>query len=83
MGIRIEKTGEIDTKIKIHPSFTDAWHFFKSLMIIVMCMLGVLDSPWLEANPILGLIILGFVWNGTFGLFYNYILIKKEHRKKH
>ena len=62
--------------------FTDSWHYFKSLMIITMCMLGVLDSPWLEANPILGLIILGIVWNGTFGLFYNIILIKKEHRKK-
>lgn len=63
--------------------FTDAWHTFKSLMICFL-MLAVLVA-WLSEPPFLNVwwfclafyIFLGLVWNLTFNLFYNKILVIK------
>lgn len=61
-------------KINMPVQFTDAWHFFKSLMIILLIAAIVLY------NPLFGIWIdffaLGFLWNMTFNFFYNVILRK-------
>lgn len=58
--------------------FTDAWHTFKSTMIILLT-LSVLTFNY--SGNILGysmlLIVYGFAWNLPFNLFYNRLLIKK------
>lgn len=69
---------------------TDAWHFFKSLMIIFMCtsiVLMTLSLPFTikdiydcmdyVLNFILHLLITGFIWNKTFTLFYHKIWEEK------
>lgn len=62
-------------KINIPSTFTDAWHFTKSSMIVFLIAAIVLYTP------VFGLFIdfsvLGLIWNLTFNLFYNVILIKK------
>ena len=66
-------------KINIHPSFTDSWHLFKSIMIF--CLMGAVvlyNSHGLIYD--LGLfIIYGISWNITFSLFYKRILKKNEN----
>lgn len=66
--------------------FTDAFHFFKMLMIVAICasiitfdaenLLLISDNKYF--NFTIALIIYGTVWNTTFSLFYNYILIKRK-----
>jgi hypothetical protein len=53
---------------------SDAWHLFKSLMIIFLCASIVTYKPLFGLWDIL---IFGTVWNATFSLFYNWILISK------
>ena len=53
---------------------SDAWHLFKSLMIILLCASIVTYTPLFGLWDIL---IFGTVWNLTFSLFYNKILIRK------
>lgn len=59
----------------------DAWHLFKSLMIIfqgIAIIFAWTDNPpfienfWFNCSV---LIIMGFLWNLTFNIFYNKILI--------
>ena len=64
-----------------YPVFlTDAWHLFKSLMIVFI----ILSILTFESNCVIawyGYIVLfvmyGILWNITFNLFYNHLLIKK------
>jgi hypothetical protein len=65
-----------------HPAQTDAWHLFKSLMIVFLIASGSIlffvdiNLPnWLLA---LGYFTVGgLIWNETFKLFYKRILISK------
>ncbi len=64
------------TKYKV-----DAWHLLKSLMIILL--VGAIVISLASEPPIfnvwwfyLGLFIwFGILWNGTFNIFYNHILL--------
>ena len=66
-------------------AFTDAWHFFKSATIILLAVslvmlpysihITVFDRQWL--NTLTEFIVLGVIWNKSFNLLYNKILIKK------
>lgn len=56
--------------------FTDAWHFFKSMMIILLILSIVLYTPlvfyiWID------FIAYGIIWILFFNLFYNYLLRRK------
>lgn len=61
--------------IIIPVQFTDAWHFFKSLMIILFALSVVFYSQiiyiWTD------FVLFGIIWNLTFNLFYNHLLKKK------
>jgi len=69
---------EVSNKLPIIIPYTgykmDAWHNFKSLMIVLMCLSVVVYKPFID--PIIDFIIAGCVWNLTFNLFYNKILNK-------
>lgn len=54
--------------------FTDAWHTFKSLMIVFLCFAVV--SYKRMVNWYVDILIIGITWNLIFNLFYNLILIK-------
>jgi hypothetical protein len=69
---------------------TDAWHFFKMLMIVFICtsisllilnpvLIVRLTDGWLDYvfNFVGQLVIMGIVWNNTFTLFYHTIWVKK------
>ena len=64
---------------------TDGWHFFKMLMIVFMCGAAVASTysePWLAtrlADVCLRLFVTGTVWNLTFSLFYNKLLIDPDN----
>ena len=51
----------------------DAWHLFKSAMIVFMCA----SICFANSFNILDFICLGILWNIIFNLFYNHLLIKK------
>ena len=63
---------------------TDAWHLFKTMMIIFVCAAMAFgasaDVPyfnrWTEKGVIFALS--GMVWNTVFSLFYDKTLRKKE-----
>ena len=65
------------------PAFlTDGWHLFKSLMIVFIC-LSIAFADGIYSNPkwysyIVIVVMFGTVWNLTFNLFYNHILIRKK-----
>lgn len=68
----------IDTRIVIHPAFTDAWHSYKSSMITYMCAAIVLYDYRGDIWGHLGaFVIYGAIWNVTFSLFYKRLLAKK------
>lgn len=52
--------------------FTDAFHLFKSLMIIFFAVAVVTYNQMI--NSIIDLLIMGACWNGTFNCFFNKIL---------
>jgi len=54
--------------------FTDAFHFFKSSMILLLCLSVVFHQELL--NWWIDLLIYGFLWNSFFKMFYKYILRK-------
>lgn len=73
------------TKYKVN-----AWHLFKSAMIILHALSNCfifLAGTYITYLPykiliVIGLLIVyGFRWNGFFNLFYNKILLQKKHRK--
>lgn len=67
---------------KIPVQITDAWHFFKSLMIIgLVCAIVYFPDSYPICffqeqlyNQLCWIGILGITWNITFSLFYNKIL---------
>ena len=71
LGIRVNKPVQI----------TDAWHFFKMLMIIFFCSASVVNMYFaIEFNVFISigiLIIYGTLWNLPFSLLYNKVLINK------
>jgi len=65
-------------------AFTDGWHLFKSIMIVLLA-LSVIFFPYTYAicildnfflNVIGWLVIFAIAWNGPFSLMYNRILKK-------
>lgn len=74
------------TKYKVN-----AWHLFKSAMIILQALSSCfmfLAGTYITYLPCKTLIVIGFLiaygirWNGFFNLFYNKILLKKKCTKK-
>lgn len=65
-------------------AFTDAWHLFKSIKIILTAIVVVafahIQAICFFSSPIFNmftwLLILGYTWNITFSIFYNYLLKK-------
>lgn len=66
-------------------AFTDAWHLFKSMMIVLI-VLSIVTFPYTFEiclfhstflNVLLWIGLLGTAWNVTFSFFYNKVLIKK------
>jgi len=65
-------------------AFTDGWHFFKSLQIVLLAVAVIMflyafdiclfDKEWL--NQLAWLSGLGVVWNVTFSFMYNKVLKK-------
>jgi hypothetical protein len=53
---------------------TDSWHFFKMLMIVLVCC--AIISYEIIVSPIVDLCLLGIFWNTTFSFYYN-IIFKK------
>lgn len=51
--------------------FTDAWHLFKSLMVVFLAL-----SAAFSFNQLALFVILGIAWNCIFNIFYNHILVK-------
>lgn len=69
--------------IVLHPAFTDAWHFAKSLMIVLItgcvvmgCAISSGPARWYEL--ILEFVLLGLLWNTTFTFFYDVVFRKKK-----
>lgn len=59
--------------------FTDAWHFFKLLMLLFWSgavIAAYYTEPFINIWVQLGLMYP--VWNGTFIIWYKYILVKKK-----
>jgi hypothetical protein len=58
--------------------FTDAWHLFKSLMIVFLAIGLQLASQYFTPiySYLEAVVIFGLVWNLTFNLFYNKLLRK-------
>ncbi len=80
------KNGLIKWWIFDKPVFlTDGWHLFKSLSIACLCLSVVMfdqgtwlpDAPKYIKLPVV-FVLYGTIWNVTFSLFYNKILIKKK-----
>lgn len=68
LGVKVNKPVQI----------TDSWHFFKMIMIFMLCFSIIFYSPFITyfniyLNFAFELIILGSVWNNTFSLFYNHV----------
>lgn len=61
--------------INVPSTFTDGWHFFKSIMIFFLVAAIVLYTP--VFSVLIDFAVLGLIWNLTFNLFYNVFLIKK------
>lgn len=59
----------------------DAWHFFKSLMIVLLCTAIILFVSYNHTfiSKTIELIILGAIWNLTFNLIYNNKNYKQWH----
>ena len=74
--VRMEKVIYIGNLFSIkYPTFlTDAWHFFKSLMIVLLGFAIVLYNP--VVNIYVDIILVGLAWNLTFNVFYNKIFKK-------
>ena len=57
--------------IKLAPTFTDAWHLFKSIMIVFMILAVVFYNP--IVCILVDVIIYGIVWNVVFNLCFNHL----------
>ena len=64
---------------------TDAWHLFKMFMIIFLALSIITFNDYMDIREnflifLFQLCLYGIVWNGTFSLFYKYILKKDEQK---
>ena len=75
--VRMEKVIYIGNLFSIkYPTFlTDAWHFFKSLMIVLLGFAIVLYVP--VVNIYVDIILVGLAWNLVFDVFYNKLFKKR------
>lgn len=75
--VRMERQLFIGNLFSIkYPTFlTDAWHFFKSLMIVLLGFAIVLYVP--VVNIYVDIILVGLAWNLTFNVFYNKLFKKR------
>jgi hypothetical protein len=55
----------------LHPAFTDAWHLFKSLMIVFLVSAIIFYDPIFCI--LIDFIIFGIAWNVVFVQFFNNI----------
>lgn len=51
----------------------DGWHLANSLMIVFIICFGVYVKPLFHYKAI-DVVFYGLLWNGVFGLFFDYIL---------
>lgn len=57
-----------------YPIFlTDAWHFFKSSMVVCLGLAIICYKPFM--TPIFDLVLIGVIWNIMFLLFYKKLLV--------
>lgn len=65
-----------NTNINYPVQLTDAFHFFKMLMVVFNCLsiITFVNCSYTFLSFIILLLIYGTVWNMTFSLFYNKIL---------
>lgn len=57
--------------VMVPVQFTDAWHFFKMAMVMILC--------WAIAPNFVGWCILGIAWNVPFDVMYNVVLVSKTY----
>jgi hypothetical protein len=62
-------------------AFTDGWHLFKSMMIVLLAVTAAILPDityftWTWLDIICTIVILGTAWNVTFSLMYNVVLKK-------
>lgn len=76
-------------KINYPVQLTDAWHFFKMMMIIFIALSAVTFEKhymplfYAVSNPLFIILLMcgyGLAWNLTFNLFYNHLLIRKQKK---
>ena len=60
--------------------FTDAWHLFKSLMVVLFVLAIVLYKPFF--GILIDFFVLGAIWNLEFLSFYNKILVVRKNKIK-
>jgi len=66
-----------NSKINYPVQLTDAWHFFKTLMIVFLALSVItfdntITSSWY--GYLIIFVVYGLIWNLWFNLFYNHIL---------
>ena len=61
--------------IRLAPAFTDSWHFFKSLMIVLIVLSVVLYKPLF--GEVIDFVVMGLIWNFVFLFFYEVVFKKK------
>lgn len=49
----------------------DAWHFLKSIMIVLLALAIIIPLKLILIYKIIGLIVLGLAWNVPFNLIFN------------
>jgi hypothetical protein len=67
-------------KINYPVQLTDAWHFFKMLMIIFLAVSVVTFANTITSinySQLIYIIVYGILWNSWFNVFYNKILSSK------
>lgn len=58
-------------KITKHAAFTDAWHLYKSCMVVFFVASAVVYNFTNVYISLIHWILLGTVWTQTFNIFYN------------
>lgn len=67
----------LDSHLNYPVQFTDAWHFFKMLMLIFIALAIITYEKPEDYLVVIDFILIGFIWNLTFSVYYKKILRKK------
>jgi hypothetical protein len=68
------KSKFLGIKFNKHVALTDAWHLFKTIMVISIC-LAIVNYQYINwIYSVVELCLLGITWNFVFVLFYKEIL---------